>query len=127
MKPKGTNFVAPIIECFKPDRRKKNGGGVIGVKYAGGFVYILNQGDEHPIFQENLVESCYLNDLSGVSIGFSVDVRYVGNYAGNVALKISDSSPIGFPYECVARVRRVDETVVWENSDLPKRKKLLRE
>jgi hypothetical protein len=124
MPPKEKDFVAPILDLFKPNRKTKKG--VTGVKYAGGFVYILNQGDEHSLLTESLVESCYLNDLGGITLGFSADVKYIGNMAGNVALRIPNSTPIGFSYDYVARIRKVDEIVVWENADVPEKKKLLR-
>lgn len=124
MPPKEKDFVAPVLDLFKPNRKTKKG--VTGVKYVGGFVYILNQGDLHPLLSESLVESCCLNDLNGITLGFSVDVKYIGNMAGNVALRIPNSTPIGFPYDYVARIRKVDETVVWENYNVPEKKKLLR-
>ncbi len=134
MQPKEKDFVAPIIDCFKPNKKQKNG--VIGVKYAASFAQIINMEDDSCFSENNQgmllprssIDRAYINDLGGISLGFSPDVLYDGNYLGLVMLKIPDSDykPFGFAYEYAARVRKVDEIVVWENSDVPEKKKLLR-
>lgn len=128
MEPKQTDFSFPVLDFFKPRRA----GDISGVKYEASFAIILlkesclEEKCKSALFPRDSIELTYVNDLGGISLGFSKKVIYDGNYCGNVLLKIEGyDKPVGFGYDGVARVRKVDETVVWENADVPEKKKLL--
>lgn len=134
MEPKQTGFPFPVLDFFKP--RKVDD--ILGVKYEASFAKVVfKHNDECPenhcqdiLLPRDSVESAYVNDLGGISLGFSKKVVYYGNGCGNVLLTIEGydeyDRPIGFGYDGVARVRKVDKIVVWENADVPEKKKALR-
>lgn len=129
MKPKQTDFPFPVLDFFKPRRADD----ISGVKYEASFAIIvlkescLEEKCKSALFPRDSIESAYVNDLGVISLGFSKKVVYDGNQCGNVLLKIEDyDKPVGFGYDGVARVRKFDSVVVWENSDVPEKKKMLR-
>ncbi len=102
MEPKQTYFPFPVLDFFKPNKVDD----IIGVKYEASFARVI---------------------LKHSDLGFSKNVVYDGNRCGNVLLKIEGyDGPIGFGYDGVARVRKFDSVIVWENADVPEKKKLLR-
>ncbi len=132
MEPKEKDFAAPILEFFKPKKRE----GIVGIALEGGFARFYTKEDDSCLsdadsgsllFPGNAVKNAYINDLGGLSVGFSTIVTYDGNALQNVLLKVFPyEKPIGFGYDGVARVRKADEEVVWENAYVPEKKKLLR-
>ncbi len=68
------------------------------------------------------VSEIYPNDLGGMSIKFSDDVQYVGNWDMGIGLGPNTGD---FDYEYVGRIRDGDE-IVWENGFMAEdRKKLV--
>ena len=72
------------------------------------------------------IVAVYLNDLGGLSLQFSDDAIYDGNYGANVVLRSRGRRfPLfGFGYSAVARVKD-GEDIVWENIDVPNKRKML--
>lgn len=123
MEPLKTGFMEPTVEFFNPRRNRKEYW-IRGVEYEEDGTYIIN-GNARTRLPQGTITGVYTNDLGGLSLQFSASVVYYGNLAGNVALQTQpDSSPMGFDYATVARVKKADE-IVWENRDVPRKRKLL--
>lgn len=129
MEPTEKGFKAPTLDYFSQRVRPKRDA-IVGVVNRGHYSYFLYTEDgnvysaETP-FPRDAITKVGINDLSGVSISFSDGVEYYANIGGNVGIRVTGEPVIGFEYGQVARVRKNDGTTVWENVDVPKRKRLL--
>lgn len=134
MHPIDTDFPYPILDFFKPTRLR-NRSDFIGLQLDGQrYQGIFRGSDSHTepkheryvLLPSGVIRQVYSNDLGGLSIGFSGDTIYLGNFGGGVEIKFPrEKQPWSFDYGQVARVRRTDGFVVWENADIPKKRRIL--
>ncbi len=122
MNPTERDFKAPLCDFFKP--RGKDHVDFLGIEaHLTGYNFITEyniekhrQRHEKPISKEDITK-IYINDLEGWSIQFSQKVEYRGNYAGGINLKFnSTDQEINFSYDQIARIRKRNGTVIWENA-----------
>lgn len=129
MEPTEKGFIAPTLDYFPPRKRPRRDA-TVGVVNDGYFSNLLYTEDgnvysDGMLFPRDVITKVGINDLGGVSISFSDGVEYSTNMAGHVGIQVNRKPVIGFNYDQVARVRKNNGTTVWENVDVPKRKRLL--
>ena|SRR3989338_10709322 len=135
--PTDDGFKAPKLDFFKPTLLR-NRSDFVGVELKGQrYRWITRDYDDNSrkpkqeVTQDELprgvISGVYVNDLGGITVGFSENVTYAGNFGGGVELGFPpDGVPWSFNYDQVARVRKPDGTVVWENSHVPKKRRTLK-
>ncbi len=126
-------FNGPQFDFFKP--RGKDHSDFLGIEaHCSGYNLVSEfkksqvhsrERAELPISPKDIT-SLYPNDLHGLTIQFSPKVQYLGNYGGGIRIQLSTvTEETQFPYDQVARIRRQDGAIVWENTNVPKRKRQL--
>ncbi|GEM_PF-6161092 len=133
-------FNAPVVEFFSPKKRTGYGIGLIK-QVDNGLVMVY--GHKNKAYSQfcprELITALSPNEFGGISLHFSFSVKYNGNFGGGHELDVSPyflhETDVGgdaiqrphFDYNHIVRVRKPSGEVVWENIDVPKRKKLLKE
>ncbi|GEM_PF-6929226 len=131
MKPTEKYLTSPCIDFFKP--RGKDHVDLLGIiADSAGYNLITEykkddsrQRHEYPLSAED-IDLMYINDLHGWSIQFSQKVEYHGNFGGGINLKFStDTEEFNFSYDQIARIRKRNNIVIWENDNLPTHQQIL--
>jgi len=138
------DFTSPIIDFFGRRDRKPEFGvtriGGIGENYSNLEVFYGSLGYSQ-LYARELVDAVSPNDIGGITMHFSEFVMYKGSSGGGHGLAITKhliyektdkygnngSREPHFSYDHIARVRKPNGEVVWENADVPAGKKVLKE
>jgi hypothetical protein len=133
------DFTSPVFDFFPPRKGYHEFGisrvGDCGIKDINHMAVYYGSSGKSRLYDKDIINSISPNDLNGITISFSGGVKYIGNFTGGHVLYISlhaicdaDGKITKQPFfsnEHIARVRKPSGEVVWENIDVPRRKRLL--